>query len=99
MRDAPSAFAHERVVVQDSPKALTASVYGPSNTVPALRAALTLEGGPIRWRVDGGNPTTELGHLMSAGDVVIVERNRNIFNYRAIRVTGTDGVLQATYEH
>ena len=60
-------------------------------------AVLTLETAAIRWRVDGGNPSGAVGHLMSVGDSVVIHGPNNMPNFKAFRDGVVDGVLRVTY--
>ena len=63
------------------------------------RALITIETDQIRWRDDGTAPTSSVGHLMEAGDVLdFTERNwETVLNkIQFIRVT-TDATLSISY--
>ena len=65
----------------------------------AQRVILTLETNDIRYTTDGTAPTTSLGHLMSAGDVVILQGQPTIDNFRAINAAGgSSGTFRCTFE-
>lgn len=64
----------------------------------AQAALLTLEGGDIRFRIDGNAPpTATTGHLMVSGDTLLLIGSQAINQFRAVRAGDTDGRLTATY--
>lgn len=92
-------YAHEVLTVADSAKAMTAATYNPANTDQSrIRAFVTAEAGFMRYRYDGGDPTTTSGHLIGIGDALIIEGVLNIEKFRAIRVGDKSGTLRVTYE-
>lgn len=94
------AMGHETVTVDNTGggKGFTASVITPTSGRPAQRAFLTLETASIRFTYDGTAPTTTVGHLMNAGDVLVIEGIANVSAFRAIRTGSTSGALVCTYE-
>ena len=62
------------------------------------RVILTLETAAVRYRTDGGAPTTTVGHLLGSGDILTLQGQPTIDRFRAIRTTGTSGVFRATFE-
>lgn len=87
-------FAFEEVVIDDTAGgiSLTSSTYS-----DASYAKISIETAPIRFRVDGGTPTTELGHPLSAGDLLDLESPNEILNFKAIRTEDTSATLIVTY--
>ncbi len=65
--------------------------------VLANGALVTVETAPIRFRTDGGTPTASVGHLVQAGGSFEVIGPGDVFQFRAIRATGTDGAISVTY--
>ncbi|MFA5143991.1 MAG: hypothetical protein WC522_07510 [Candidatus Omnitrophota bacterium] len=88
----------EEVTVDDTVKVLTASIYAPAQGRQASRAMITVEGGNIRYRVDGGNPTSASGHLATEGDIFALESIYEIKNFKATRVSTASGKLVVSYE-
>jgi len=71
---------------------------GPYAGMTAKAVLVSLEGGDIRFRVDGtGPPTTTHGHIMTSGDALMVLETQAIDQFRAIRLGDTNGTLQVTY--
>ena len=93
-------FAYESVTVSTSTNgyALSSTTYASTATDPAAVATLTLDGGAIRYRIDGGIPSTALGHLMSVGDSLTLSGYLAISQFKAYAQTSTAGTLHATYE-
>jgi hypothetical protein len=71
---------------------LTPSVYG-----DAIYAKLSVETASIRIRVDGGAPTSTLGHLLAIDDIVELANAYEIANFRAIRTDSTSATIMITY--
>jgi len=68
-------------------------------TIPRpIRLIITVESAQIRYTYDGTAPTSTLGHLVNAQDVLIVEGLSNMKNFKAIRTTANNGKLVVTYE-
>ena len=90
-------FAYEAITVSSSSKALTAATYD-TGALKAVMAYMTLETASIRFRVDGGAPTTAVGHLVTQASNVslTVCGETAIRAFRAI-ATGTDASLLVTY--
>ena len=64
----------------------------------AQAALLSLEGGDIRFRIDGiSPPTSSSGHYMVSGDTFLLIGAQAINQFRAIKAGDTDGTLTATY--
>jgi len=101
------AYAHESIAVDSTAggKALTAATYDAvinANDVVTTRhpklAVITVEDQNLRWATNPGTTVSStVGHLAQAGDVISVEGYENIKNFRAIRATGTDSNLRATF--
>jgi hypothetical protein len=71
---------------------------GTYNGMTAQAALLSLEGGDIRFRIDGiSPPTSTSGHLMVSGDTLLLVGSQAVNQFRAIRTGDTDGILTATY--
>lgn len=92
------AFAFEKLTVADSVKQFTAATIAPTTGEPANRAVVTVETAALRYTTDGTAPTTTDGHLLNAGDYVVVDGVSNVANFKAIRTTGSSATIQCTYE-
>lgn len=61
-------------------------------------ALVSLEGGDIRFRLDGiSPPTSTSGHYLSSGDTFLLVGAQALSQFRAIRVGEQSGILTATY--
>ncbi len=61
------------------------------------QAILTLETASIRYRIDGTNPTSSVGHLMQAKSSLVLEGFSQLNNFKAIRTGGTSGSFSVTF--
>lgn len=98
------AASFEKITVADAVKTLTLSKYssdvlqsssGSVSVGPSV--LITSEGGDMRYRLDGNDPTTTDGHLLSNGDVLKLKDYDDIQRFKAIRVGSVSGVLQVSY--
>lgn len=92
-------FAHERIAVSDTAIGFTAATYAPAAGI-ARAAYCTVETQSIRYRVDGTDPATTptaTGHLVAVAGAIQVSGRNALRKFRAIRATGSDGVLLCTY--
>lgn len=95
-----NAYAYEQLATTSGVQTLTTtytSGVGYSGSAQQPDVFLTLETNSIRWRIDGGNPSSTVGHLMAAGDKIVIAGIDNIRNFRFTYVTAA-GTLNATYE-
>ena len=88
------AFSYQTVTVSTTAVGVTAVV----NAKVAHRAVITVETAQIRFRYDGTAPSSSVGHILNAGDRIILEGRNNIGNFLAIRTGGTDATIQVTLE-
>jgi hypothetical protein len=64
----------------------------------AKAGLISLEGGDIRFRMDGiAPPTSTRGHYMTSGDTFLLIGTQALLQFRAIRVGEEDGLLTVTY--
>ena len=73
-------------------KALTAAKYS-----GASKALITVETAQIRFRVDGGAPTSTVGHVADIDDQIELDSVEDIANFRAIRTGTTSATISVTY--
>ena len=90
-------FAFERVTVTDSAIGLTELTYNAGGS-SHKRAFITVDVGQLRYRYDGSDPTSSVGHIASFGDSIIIEGAVNIKNFKAIRAGDQSATLSVTYE-
>jgi len=82
---------YERLVVPNTVVGIT-----PATLTGMSLCSARLEGGAIRWRIDGTNPTSTVGTPMLANETLPLV---NIFDAQAIRFIrsgGTNGTLNIT---
>jgi len=60
-------------------------------------ALLSLEGGDIRFRLDGGAPGANTGHYLTNGDTLVLTETQTLEKFQALRVGEVNGTLQVTY--
>lgn len=66
-------------------------------TREACEAFVTCESQAVRYRWDGTDPTSSVGHILNPGDTLTIEGYDNIKAFRAIRKDAADSTLQVTY--
>jgi hypothetical protein len=91
------AFDFEQVIVDNTAGGvgLTAAKYA-----KAAMAYITIDGADgltLRYRYDGGAPTSSIGHLAYTGDPIVLESAEDIANFKAIRTGSTSLTLNITY--
>jgi hypothetical protein len=94
---AGNAYAFETITVAATATTFTTTTWRVSPD-SHTRAVVTATGGVMRYRYDGTAPTSTVGHLLSHGDMLIVEGSVNMANFKVIRAGSTSGSLSATYE-
>lgn len=71
---------------------------GPYEGMSAKAGLISLEGGDIRFRLDGQSPPTSTsGHYLSSGDTFLLIGTQALLQFRAIRVGEENGLLSVTY--
>ena len=88
---------YEAITVADTAIGLTAAKLAGSGSMQAVAALLSLETAAIRFRLDGADPTANEGHLMNAGDFVLLRGADSLQGFKAIQDTGSSGTLRVTY--
>jgi hypothetical protein len=64
----------------------------------AKAGLISLEGGDIRFRMDGlSPPTSTSGHYMTSGDTFLLIGTQALLQFRAIRAGEEDGIITVTY--
>jgi hypothetical protein len=94
-----ASYAYESITVADTAIGFTTSKITDSLSLyghECREVVGTVETAPIRFKVDGGTPTTDEGHLLYVGDQVICD-GKDALKFRAIRQGSTSGVLKVTY--
>lgn len=90
-------YDDEAITIDGNVKTLTESKYKSTSNGNAKRAIITVETAQIRYRVTGSEPSTSVGHLLNADDVIILVGIAAIANFKATKVSDT-GTIYVTYE-
>lgn len=90
-------MAFETLTISNSAVGLTSTSYL-NTTGNASHAFLTLEGGQVRYRYDGTNPTSSVGHVLDPGGFLLIEGQNQMAAIKFIRTGATDGTASVTYE-
>jgi hypothetical protein len=92
--DAPAIF--ETVTVGATAIGISDSVLHPTGQPERKFCVLTLATADIRWRPDGTDPSSTVGHVMKADGTLTISGIRNLTRWRAIRTGGSSGVLSVS---
>jgi len=82
---------HESLTVSDT---ATGFVYAGA----AIYAIITLEDAQVRFWTDGTSPTADNGHILDPGDVLELDSNEDINNFKAITTGDINAVLRITFK-
>lgn len=92
----------EKITISTAAKGFTSSKILPTSgdyiNIGCRETFVTLEDADIRFTLDGTPPTTDLGHILMAGESLTIKDPDDISNFRAIRDGDVDGVLMCTYK-
>ena len=91
-------MAFEAVEVNGNVVALTPDIYAPADGAQGAKAVVTAEGGDMRYRLDGQDPTVDSGHLLRYGAVLELKSIYSIRKFRVINTTEIAGKLSVCYE-
>ncbi|MDD5681595.1 MAG: hypothetical protein PHI59_10205 [Candidatus Omnitrophica bacterium] len=91
-------IAHEELTVDYAVVTLTPSVYNPAVGPSASFAKIQAEDGPMRYCVDGQDPSPSFGDLLEDGDIVELPSIYHIKNFKLIRSGSLLGKITVTYE-
>jgi len=111
IRNSPvTAYDYEAITVADTAIGCTASKIKVTTALGSGTAAglqptnkfadevfITVESQPVRYRLDGTNPTASEGHLVQPAGTIEIEGYENIAKFRAIRQGASSGTLRVTY--
>lgn len=87
-------FYKESIVVGDTPVGVSSAAKDPE----LKNAFITVEGGNIRFWLDGTSPTSLVGHLVMEGDSVLIQGINTISNALFIRTGSTTTTLRISYD-
>jgi hypothetical protein len=92
---------YEVLTVVDAVVALSSAKIKPQSglyaRLSARAALLTLEGGDVRFRLDGGQPSASDGHYFSSGDALVISGTQSLQKFVAIKTGDAGGTLRVTY--
>jgi hypothetical protein len=92
-------FDFEQLTVADSVQVLTPTKYKESSTSGGASSAfLTSEDAQIRYRYDGGTPTSTVGHVLENGSILVLNGQNQMENFKCIRTGSTSAIISITYE-
>ena len=69
----------------------------PAKYTTNTKSFITIETASIRYRIDGTAPTAAIGHLLNAGDILILDSASDIANFKSIRTGSVSAVINCTY--
>ena len=93
-----SGFAYESITVSTSAVGPTEATYAPADESPATAVIISVETNGIRFRYDGGEPTSSIGHALASGATYELPGAVNVSQLRMIRSGGADATVHLTYE-
>jgi hypothetical protein len=70
---------------------------GPYTRMQARAVLLSSEDGDLRFRIDGGQPSSSTGHYLTNGDTLVLTGTQAIKQFLAVRAGETDSTLRLTY--
>ena len=91
-------FAYEAITVGASAVGFTSGTHTPSSGRKAVKAIVTVEDAPIRYRYDGTDPTASEGHQLNPMQSIVVVGYEAISNIKFIRKGSNSGKIRVTYE-
>jgi hypothetical protein len=66
-------------------------------TIQGEIALITVSGGSIRYRFDGGDPNPTEGHIASSGDSIMLIHPSHLSNFKFIQGSTIPSTLSVTY--
>lgn len=87
-------FYKESIVVGDTPIGVSSTAKEPSLT----SCFISVEGGDVRFWIDGTSPTSLVGHLLADGEFLNIRGINNILNLSFIRTGSVTTTLRVSYE-
>lgn len=92
-------YAFESLTVADSVQVLTPATYKDSATSGgASEAFISNDGAEIRFRYDGGTPTSTVGHILADGGILVLKGQNQMSQFKCIRTGGVSSTISVTYE-
>lgn len=92
-------YDSESLTVDTNVNVLTPSKYQDSITNGgASEAFITLDTANMRYRYDGGTPTSTVGHILNDGGVLVLKGQNQMSNFKFIQTGASSGSVYVTYE-
>lgn len=88
-------FAFEALTVSNTAVGCTAATS--LNATAALFGPV--ESSDVRWRADGTDPTTTVGHKLAAASYLYIEGADTLRKIKFIRTAAPDATIPTTYYH
>lgn len=88
-------FDYETITVASLAIGFTASKL--ASSPKPKKVFVSVETARIRYRIDGTDPTSTVGHILDPMDTLVLEGFSQLNNFKAIRTGATSGTLQVTY--
>lgn len=88
----------EEITVDTGVMSLSQAIYNPAGGISAAKAFITAEGGAMRYRIDGMNPTDTAGHPLLDSDFLELKSIYLIRKFRVIKQSAAAGKISVTYE-
>lgn|SRR3990167_322122 len=88
-------YDFETITVNGTAIGLTASKL--TADPPPKKVVITIESNQLRYRMDGTDPTSSVGHILSPADVLILEGYSQLNNAKFIRKGILNATLSVTY--
>ena len=85
-------YAFESLTVSTTALALTENLSELADQV-----FITIETNAVRYRLDGQNPTTSVGHTLESGDVLELKGRYEIDKFRVIRRDAADATARVSF--
>ncbi len=90
-------FSFETITVAAVAIGLTTSSTYLASTPRPKKAFISCEGAQLRYRMDGNDPTSTVGHILLPTQTLTLEGYSQLNNFKAIRTGSTSATLQVTY--
>ena len=87
----------ESISVTGTAVGFTTETLKPTGDRSMKGVYVTVETAEVRFRLDGTNPTSTVGHLLQVGDILRLDNISDMANARFIRTGATSGLLMVSY--
>jgi hypothetical protein len=91
------AYAFESITVSTVAIGGTSATYAPEPSTAPTMAIVSVESNPIRFRIDGTNPTSSVGHAAVDTNYIQLCGTKDVTSFRAIRSGASDATIRVTY--